>query len=39
MYLKEIECEDMDSIHVAQDRVQCWALVYTVINHRVRKRL
>jgi hypothetical protein len=35
IHLKEIGCEDVDSIHVAQDRSQWWVLVNTVMNLRV----
>jgi hypothetical protein len=35
MHLWEIEFGDVDWIHLAQDRDQCWALVNTVINFRV----
>jgi hypothetical protein len=35
LYLKEIGWEDMDWIHVAQDRNQWLALVNTVMNLRV----
>jgi hypothetical protein len=34
MDFKEIRCEDMDSIHLAEDRVQWLALVKTVMNLR-----
>jgi hypothetical protein len=35
MDLSDIGCEDVDWIHVAQDRVQWWAFVNTVMNIRV----
>jgi hypothetical protein len=34
MDFKEIRFEDMDSIHLAEDRVQWWVLVKTVMNLR-----
>jgi hypothetical protein len=34
-YLKEIICEGLDWIHVAQDRNQCRVLVNTAMNLRV----
>jgi hypothetical protein len=34
MYLKETVCEGVDWIHLAQDRDQWLAVVYTVINLR-----
>jgi hypothetical protein len=35
MDLKEIRCEDIDWIHMAQDRVHWWALVNMVMNLQV----
>jgi hypothetical protein len=35
MDVKEAECKDVDSIHVAQDRNQCQALVNMVKNIHV----
>jgi hypothetical protein len=35
MDLREIGLEDMDWIHLAQDRDQWWAVLSTVMNHRV----
>jgi hypothetical protein len=32
MYFKEIGCEDIDWIQLAQDIIQCHVLVNTVIN-------
>jgi hypothetical protein len=32
MYLKEIECDDVDWVHVAQDMFRWRALLITVIN-------
>jgi hypothetical protein len=36
--LKQIECEDVNWIHLAQDRVQWRALVNTAMNLRVSSR-
>jgi predicted RNA-binding protein len=33
--LKEVSCEDVEWIHIVQDRVQCWDLVNTVMNLQV----
>jgi hypothetical protein len=38
-YLKEIWLEVVDWIHLAQDRDRRWALVNTVMNLRVPKKL
>jgi hypothetical protein len=38
MDLREIGWEDVDWIHLAQDRDQWWALVKTVMNVQVHKR-
>jgi hypothetical protein len=35
MGLREIGWEDVDWMHLAQDRDQCWALVNMVMNLRV----
>jgi hypothetical protein len=35
MDLKEIWCEDLYWIHLAQDRIQWWVLVNTIMNHWV----
>jgi hypothetical protein len=35
IYLKEIVLEDVDWIHLAQDRDQWWAVVNMAMNHRV----
>jgi ribosome biogenesis protein Nip4 len=35
MYLREIGCEVVDWIHLAQDTDQWWALVNTVMNYRI----
>jgi hypothetical protein len=35
MGLKEVGCENSDWIHLAQDRVQRWAVVKTVMKLRV----
>jgi hypothetical protein len=32
---KEIRCEDVDWVHMAQDRVQWRAAVNTVMNNRI----
>jgi hypothetical protein len=32
MYLKDIRCEGMDWIHLAQDRNQWWVLVDMLMN-------
>jgi len=32
MVLKEIKCEDVNRIHIAQDRVQWYALVKMIMN-------
>jgi hypothetical protein len=37
MDLKEIRREAVDWIHLAQDTVQCWALVNTIMNLRIHK--
>jgi hypothetical protein len=38
MGLKEMGWEDMDWIHLAQDRDQRWAIVNTVMNFGFRKK-
>jgi hypothetical protein len=38
MYLKETRCEDVDWIHLAQDRVQWQCSVNTVVNLEVPKK-
>jgi hypothetical protein len=38
MDLREIECDGMDCINLAQDRDQWRALVFTIMNFRVNKR-
>jgi hypothetical protein len=35
---KEINFEDVNWMHLAQDRVQWWAHIYTVIIFRYEKR-
>jgi hypothetical protein len=35
MYLMEVGREDVDRIHLAQDRDQWWAIVNTAMNLRV----
>jgi len=35
MDLTETGCENVDWIHVAQDRVQCWTLEKTVLNLQI----
>jgi hypothetical protein len=32
---KEVGFEDVDWIHLAQDRVLLWTLVHTMMNHQV----
>jgi hypothetical protein len=38
MCLREIGCEGVGWIHLAQDEDQWWAVVNTVMHHRVPKR-
>jgi hypothetical protein len=35
MNLREILCEGVDWVHLAQDKYQWWAVVNTVTNFRV----
>jgi hypothetical protein len=37
MYLKEIEWEGVEWMHLVQDRNQWWAVVYTVQTFRFHK--
>jgi hypothetical protein len=39
MDLREIGCEDVDWIHLAQVVDKWWAVVNTVMNHRVSEGL
>jgi hypothetical protein len=38
MGLEEIGCEDVDWIHLAEDRVQWWVLVNAVMSLRFHKK-
>jgi hypothetical protein len=37
MDIEEIRCDYLDGIHLAEHKDSCWALVNTVMQHRVTK--